>query len=146
MAGKPTEHHVTCSLTCSGKKRMSTSTDRDSNGRFRPGHPGGPGRPRRAIEADYLASFSDAVPMEAWKRIVGRAVEDAEKGDAKAREWLSAHLMAKPDGNGLLMLAASEEAGFNPIAEKADGLALRTLGSLGSLLRPKRGTAHDDRE
>jgi hypothetical protein len=29
------------------------------NGRFLPGYPGGPGRPRRAIEADYLAALLD---------------------------------------------------------------------------------------
>jgi hypothetical protein len=122
------------------------STDRDTNGRFLPGHPGGPGRPRRAVEADYLAMLSETVPLDRWRAIVGRAVEDAEKGDAKAREWLAAYLVGKPAGDALLILAAGERAEFDPIEDKADSFALRTFGSLGSLLRPKRGTAHDDRD
>ena len=124
---------------------MSTSTERDANGRFLPGHPGGPGRPRRAVEADYLAALSDAVPPEAWKRIVARAVEDGEKGDAKARDWLAAYLIGKPAGDGLLMLAAGELAEFDPIADKADGQALRGIGCVFDFNRGK-GTAHDARD
>jgi hypothetical protein len=146
MAGKPTEHLLP---TCSWKKnRMSTSTDRDANGRFRPGHPGGPGRPRRAVEADYLAALSEAVTVETWMRIVARAVEDAEQGDAKARAWLSSYLVGKPAGDALLMLAAGERAEFDPIEEKAEGLAWRGMvAGLGSV-RPRtgKGTAHDDRD
>src|SRR5262249_20395293 len=100
------------------------STDRDTNGRFLPGHPGGPGRPRRAVETDYLAALSDAVPPEAWKRIVARAVEDAEQGDAKAREWLAACLIGKPAGDTLLKLAAGELAELDPVEMRAG--AMRT--------------------
>jgi hypothetical protein len=46
------------------------SADRDDNGRFAKGNPGGPGRPRRAVEADYLAALSQAVPLEKWRDIV----------------------------------------------------------------------------
>src|SRR5262249_43172429 len=99
------------------------STDRDPNGRFLPGHPGGPGRPRRAVEADYLAALSEAVPPEAWKRIVARAVEDAEKGDAKARDWLAAYLVGKPAGDGLLMLAAGELADLDLVEVRAGAMS-----------------------
>ena len=51
---------------------------RTDDGRFATGNPGGPGRPRRAIEADYLKAFSDAVPLDAWRTIVSRAVADAQ--------------------------------------------------------------------
>jgi len=58
------------------------STDgRTDNGRFAPGNPGGPGRPRRAIESEYLATLGDAVSLDDWREIVTRAVSDA-----KARE------------------------------------------------------------
>ena len=55
--------------------------ERDQQGRFAPGNAGGPGRPRRRTEADYLAALSDQVPLDAWSQIVGRAVGDAIAGD-----------------------------------------------------------------
>ena len=70
--------------------------DRDRRGRFAPGNAGGPGRPRRRTEADYLAALSDQVPLDAWSQIVERAVGDAIAGDAKARDWLSKHLLPTP--------------------------------------------------
>jgi hypothetical protein len=39
-----------------------------------------------AIEADYLAALSEAVPMESWRAIIAKAVEQARDSDAKARE------------------------------------------------------------
>jgi hypothetical protein len=44
-----------------------------SNGRFAVGNPGGPGRPRRAIEREYLAALSDTVSLGDWREIVERA-------------------------------------------------------------------------
>jgi hypothetical protein len=79
------------------------------NGRFLPGNPGGPGRLRRAVEQDYLATFANAVPLTKWKRIVARAVEDALQGDPKARRWLGEHLLGnQPDA--LMNLAVTELA------------------------------------
>ena len=92
------------------------------NGRFLPGNPGGPGRPRRVIEADYLAALSEAVPMESWRAIIAKAVEQARDGDAKAREWLSNHLVGKPTGDALLKLAAAELAGYDPVEDEANDL------------------------
>lgn len=56
---------------------------------FKPGHPGGPGRPRRQTERQYLDATIASVSLAAWRKIVRKAVEDAEAGDAKSREWLS---------------------------------------------------------
>jgi hypothetical protein len=84
------------------------STGRDDNGRFAKGNPGGPGRPRRAVETDYLAALSEVVPFERWREIVETAVDQAVSGDAKAREWLSNYLAGKPSGNALRRLAAAE--------------------------------------
>jgi hypothetical protein len=39
-------------------------SDRDEHGRFLKGHPGGPGRPRRAIEREYLGVIGKAVTLE----------------------------------------------------------------------------------
>jgi hypothetical protein len=89
---------------------MSTPANgRTTNGRFAVGNPGGPGRPRRAVEADYLAALGDAVPLDRWKAIVERAVTDAEQGDAKAREWLSRYVTGGMP-TGLTSLAAYEAA------------------------------------
>lgn len=66
---------------------------RDKRGRFVKGHEGGPGRPKRATEQDYLAALSEAVGIDAWREVVARALEDAKAGDGKARDWLSKHLI-----------------------------------------------------
>jgi hypothetical protein len=55
---------------------------RDRQGRFTTGNPGGPGRPRRAIEREYLATLSEAVSLEDWKEIVQAAVTAAKQGPA----------------------------------------------------------------
>ena len=87
-----------------------SSDARDSSGRFATGNPGGPGRPRRIVEADYLAVMSEACPADAWRMIVMRAVEAAKRGEPKSREWLARYLLAN-DFGGLLKLAAWETKG-----------------------------------
>ena len=71
---------------------MSTN-GRKSNGRFGKGNKGGPDRPARDIEADYLPTLSDTVTSDRWRRIVARAADDAEAGDHRAREWLGKYLV-----------------------------------------------------
>lgn len=61
-------------------RRTETRTD-DTNG-----NPGGVGRPRRAVEQEYLAA--DELPVKRWGKVVQKAVEDVEKGDWRARKWL----------------------------------------------------------
>jgi hypothetical protein len=77
------------------------SESHDAKGRFKKGHKGGPGRPRRVVELDYLLTLSDAVPPDRWRKIIERAIVDAENGDAKAREWIGNYLMGKPSGDAL---------------------------------------------
>jgi len=67
---------------------------RNSNGQFAKGRPGGPGRPPRDVEKDYLAALTHAVTPDKWRSIVQRALTDAEAGDRFARDWLSKHLIA----------------------------------------------------
>ena len=98
---------------------------RDANGRFAVGNPGGPGRPRRAVEHDYLATLADAVPLTTWKRIVRRAVADAEAGDAQARRWISEHLVGRRP-EALTALAATELAGTRDDAIRVQAAGLRT--------------------
>ena len=58
-----------------------SDSDFSPNGRFQKG---GPGRPRRAIESDYLATLSEAVPLSVWQEIVAKAVDEGREGDHAA--------------------------------------------------------------
>ena len=71
---------------------------RDPQGRFQLGTMGGPGRPPRAIEQNYLLALVDACPLETWTEIVQKAVTDAREGDDKARHWLASFLIGAPAG------------------------------------------------
>jgi hypothetical protein len=75
---------------------MATPPDRAANGRFAPGWRGGPGRPRRTTEADYLTALREAVPLQAWTRIVRKAVDEALAGDRQARTFLANYLIGRP--------------------------------------------------
>lgn len=66
---------------------------RDANGQFAKGNPGGPGRPPRATETDYLNALTEVVTLDDWRQIGARAVADAKTGDKAAREWLSKYLI-----------------------------------------------------
>jgi hypothetical protein len=87
-----------------------TCAGRSSNGRFALGNKGGPGRPPRATERHYLAVLADVVPLETWRAICLRAVADAKKGDAKARDWIAKYLLGAPgDLWSLAAMAQLEE-------------------------------------
>ena len=83
---------------------MKHEIDRDHMGRFAVGNGGGPGRPKRQAEEDYLQTLSERVPLALWAEIVDKAASDAAAGDAKARDWLSKYPMPQPgadEGGGL---------------------------------------------
>lgn len=93
---------------------MSKSDERDENGRFLVGNSGGPGRPSRQTEREYLMSLVGRVTLDDWSEIVGKAVEDAKAGDGTARKWLSEWLL-----RGVPVLAdvyAARELGYDEIA------------------------------
>jgi hypothetical protein len=69
---------------------------RNGDGRYANGNPGGPGRPRRATEVDYLRVLAEEVSLETWREIIRRARDDATKGDAKARDWIAKYLLGAP--------------------------------------------------
>jgi hypothetical protein len=107
--------------------------DRMSNGRFAAGNAGGPGRPRRAVERDYLATLSEAVSLDDWRDIVRAAVTVAKQGDAKARDWLARHLLGE-NPISLTALAADEAAGLDGGQDIIERLAQR-IGHRKSLER-----------
>ena len=66
---------------------------RQAKGKFAKGHCGGPGRPPRAVEEQYLIELRRLVPLPAWGKVVTRALADAINGNAAAREWLSKYVL-----------------------------------------------------
>lgn len=95
-----------------------TNDGRDSGGRFAQGNRGGPGRPRRAIEHDYLAALGDGLTLADWAVIVKRAVDDAKNGSHTAREWVSKYALGS-NPMGLIDLARRELLGVTPGDEMA---------------------------
>ena len=85
---------------------------RKTNGQFDKGNRFATGRPKRAVELDYLAALSEAVPLTLWKDICAKAVADAQAGDDKARAWLAKHLIG--EGGSLSDLAKLEALGIGP--------------------------------
>ena len=116
------------------------STDRNTNGRFAAGWRGGPGRPSRTVEAQYLIALRESVPLETWGKICETAVAQAVAGDAKAREWLANYLIDRPiqavaveepQGTRLTLwdlLAAIREAVPDPEAHVKIAAVLQRMG------------------
>lgn len=88
---------------------MTDQTGRGPNGKFARGNAGGPGRPRRETEREYLEAISEVVKQADWRRIVRKAKDDAIAGDAKARDWLGKYLIgdAARDDTGTRRLGGS---------------------------------------
>jgi hypothetical protein len=84
---------------------------RNGKGQFAPGNAGGPGRPRRATECDYLRTLNEECPLETWAEICQRAVADAIAGDSKARDWLSRYVLGNPAELPTLKALASYQEG-----------------------------------
>ena len=93
---------------------------RDENGRFRPGCPPGPGRPKRAIEIDFLKRLADASESR-WDEIVATAIEQAVGGDATARAFLARYLIGEVRPGELTRIAAAEARGRDPAADRVAG-------------------------
>jgi hypothetical protein len=60
---------------------------------FQKGCPGGPGRPKRATEQNYLDATMSTVSVADWRVVVEKALAQAKDGDPKARDWLSRMLV-----------------------------------------------------
>jgi hypothetical protein len=69
-------------------------------GGFEKGRSGNPeGRPRKEREERLYEITVSTVPIKRWKKIVLKAVDQAERGDATARKWLSDQLLGVPTQN-----------------------------------------------
>jgi hypothetical protein len=92
------------------------AADRDSNGRWLPGKAGGPGRPSRRREQEYLDSTIANCSVADWAEIVRKAVADAKRGDFRARAWLGTALLGK-DPIGLADVLAELRAALETQGE-----------------------------
>lgn len=88
--------------------------DRDSHGRYVKGHPGGPGRPKRAVEADFLRALTDTVSPEDWRSIMGNVVEQAKAGDMKCISFLARYLLGTPSGEAPSLTGLAQEDAGGP--------------------------------
>ena len=77
--------------------------ERRVNGTFAPGHAGGPGRPKRSTEENYLQVLSEQVTLKDWTEVVQRALDDAKTGDNRARDWLGKYLMGDKPAVAMLL-------------------------------------------
>lgn len=69
--------------------------NRDEKGHFVKGKSGNPGG-RPINQTKYLKKIDTAMKITDWREIVKKAIEQAKRGDPKARQWLSDYLMGKP--------------------------------------------------
>jgi hypothetical protein len=101
--------------------RHANGAGRTRDGKFAAGNPGGPGRPRRAAEREYLTVLAEACSLDDWRAIVATAVASARNGDPKARAWLASYLVGTPESVAptLHALAVDEITGADPVDEAA---------------------------
>lgn len=67
--------------------------ERDEKGRFVKGNKASPGRSPREREERYYEILMTAVTFDDWQAIVKKAADQAKRGDAVARKWLSDYLV-----------------------------------------------------
>lgn len=90
---------------------MENQSGRDAKGRFVKGHKSKGGRPSLQREIRYYEILMGSVTFEDWRRIVEKAAEQAKRGDAVARKWLSDYLVGQPeqDFNGAVEITIRYE-------------------------------------
>ena len=70
--------------------------ERNDKGQFVPGSGGGPGRPKRRTEDEYLDAMLSRVTLKDWREVVDKAISQAKRGDSLARQWLTNYIIGPP--------------------------------------------------
>jgi len=70
--------------------------ERDENGKFVKGNPGGPGRPKKEREERFYEITLETVTFDEWREVIRKALAQAKRGDPQARKWLGDYLMGQP--------------------------------------------------
>lgn len=101
---------------------MAGKGERKSNGQFAPGHPGGPGRPRKdkELEAQYYAILQTQVTPDDFRDIADKLVFLAKRGNMQAVKLLFEYLLGSPE-QYLNVSSDLNIAGFEEMLEKAYG-------------------------
>ena len=71
---------------------------RDEKERFIKGVSGNPGG-RPIDQSKYLKKIDTALSFKKWRAIIIKAIDQAERGDSKARQWLSDYILGRPVQN-----------------------------------------------
>jgi recombinational DNA repair protein RecR len=69
---------------------------RDEKGRFIKGHEKIGGRKSKATEQSYLSIMLDVISEDDFREIVIKARDQAKRGDATARKWISDYILGMP--------------------------------------------------
>lgn len=72
---------------------MAGNNGRGPDGKFAPGNKLSPGRPKKSREEKFQHVAVTAVSLTEWRLIVKKAVIDAQRGNAAARNWLTQILL-----------------------------------------------------
>jgi len=84
-------------IASGGWRGTTMAGDRDEKGRFVKGvYKGGPGRPPRVNEAEYLDNFRRRVPPEKLAAVADKLLELALDGDVSAIRLLFAYALGQP--------------------------------------------------
>ena len=77
--------------------KLVMAAARKANGQFAKGASGNPkGRPKKEREQRYTEITMTTCTYKDWGAIVQKAVDQAKRGDATARKWLSDYLIGAP--------------------------------------------------
>lgn len=77
-------------------KGANGASDRDARGRFRKGHPGGPGNPMAKRVGQLRAALIRAVTPDAVRKIIDSLVEAARNGDVPAAKLIFDRALGQP--------------------------------------------------
>jgi hypothetical protein len=73
---------------------------RDENGRWKKGVSGNKGGRQKKQDAErYYEILRTQVTPERWTVIVDKAIFQAERGDANARNWITNYIIGAPETN-----------------------------------------------
>jgi len=98
---------------------------RDTKGRFVPGNTAskGHGRPPKEREERFYEITLNAVTYKDWDAIVKKARDQALRGDAVARKWLSDFLVGVPEqpiSGGLSIVVNWDQVNGNGTSDNYD--------------------------
>jgi hypothetical protein len=86
------------------------------------------------VEIEYLATLGSVVTLEKWKKVIETALEQAIKGDDKARQFLSKYVLGETPTT-LAAIAAAEVKVCSSCPRLGDGDVYDALaGQIGSNL------------